>query len=74
MSARDKLIDLFDAGGPHHLFSSEEVADSILALHAHELAEMQRVERDNQYGPLEFKAEKVAINRVIDLIDPEVEK
>lgn len=38
MSARDDLISLFDAGGPHPLFSSEEVADDILCRHAHELA------------------------------------
>lgn len=46
-------------------------ANQLIDDYAHELAEQQRAERDRQYGPLEFRAEKIAINRVIDLIDPE---
>lgn len=72
MSARDKLRACFPAlpaGSSNDLI--ERAVDEILNDHAHELAEKQRAERDRQYGPLEFKAEKIVINRVIDLIDPE---
>lgn len=72
VSARTKLEGmLYDYLGPGQL--GVDLADEILTEHAHELAERIRAERDRQYGPLEFKAEKIAINRMLKAIDPEAE-
>ncbi|MGW1828847.1 hypothetical protein ACWCO0_09605 [Streptomyces tubercidicus] len=45
-----------------------ELEDLVAAVRR-ECAAQIRAERDEQYGPLEFKAEKATINRVADLID-----
>lgn len=74
MSARDSLIELFDAGGPHHLFSSEETADLVLNEHAHELAEKQRdlIGRTDYPNESQRVRDLVAYGRALaNYIDPE---
>lgn len=75
VSARDSLIELFDAGGPHRLFSSEETADLVLNEHAHELAEKQRDLIGRTDYPNESRSDRRrrAYGRALaDSIDPEV--
>jgi hypothetical protein len=73
VSARSFIARVAVSAGYSHE-SAELLVQRALDEHAHELAEKQRAFRDKQYGPLEFKAEKKALNGAIDLIDPEVEK
>ena len=69
MSARSEILEGVD---PEERAWLGSYLDVFAKRYAHELAQVQRAERDRQYGPLEFRAERIAINRVVDLIDPEV--
>ena len=68
MIARDRLIELFQNGGPHHAFSIEETVDIELDAYAHELAEkIRRADPEKmsyEYGSSWWDA--------ADFIDPEV--
>lgn len=69
MNARDRLIELFQSGGPHHAFSIEEVVDIELDAYAHELAEKIRNCANGDEDPWIPTTAYAAA----DLIDPEKE-
>ena len=71
MSARDDLLNVFDAGGCNDpCFTFEEVADRILNAHAHELAEQIRAQKGSgTYEPgVYFRG---GMDYGADLIDPQ---
>ena len=75
MSAREDLLDVFDAGGCNDpRFTFEEVADRILNAHAHELAEQIRVEADkprrSDESRMGQRLRRTRYRSAADLIDP----